>query len=129
MLNRKIGLAGPDPENAAPKPATSEARVERQCTIDKRDHRVDVLAEIRQHLGGIGEGARVVLRDLERLPRKISGRAMAGLRVVGPAVIDQPHVTDRRPGEGRPVTPIDRDRAIEQAERLGNPLSRYWIEG
>ncbi|RDJ93999.1 hypothetical protein B4Q13_17930 [Lacticaseibacillus rhamnosus] len=70
-----------------------------------------------------------VQRDLERLARKIGGLATAGLGRFGPAVIDQPHMADRRPGERQPVMPIDSDRLLEQTERLENPLFRYRIEG
>ena len=86
MLDREIGLTGPDPENAAHKPAAGEARVERQRTVDQPDHGADVLAEISQHEGGVGEDARVVLPRLERLPSKIAGLAASCLRLLGPAV-------------------------------------------
>src|SRR6516164_3530327 len=129
MLDREVGLTGPDPEHAAPIPAASEARVERQRTIDQPDHGADILAEIRQRLRGIGEGARVVLRHLERLSRKSCGLATVGLRRFGPAVIDQPHVVDRRPGKRRPVIGINRDRLLEQSQGRGNPLFRNRIKG
>jgi hypothetical protein len=129
MLDREVGLTGPDPENAAPIPAASEARVERQRTVDQPDHGADILAEIRQRLRGIGEGARVVLRHLERLSRKIGGLATVSLRRFGPAVIDQPHVADRRPGKRRPVIGINRDRLLEQSQGRENPLLRDRIKG
>src|SRR5262249_48296309 len=44
-LNRKVGLARPKPKDAADVPAAREIRVERQCTVHERDHRVDILAE------------------------------------------------------------------------------------
>ena len=75
MLDREIGLAGPNPENAAQIPAAGEARVERQRTVDQRDHAHDILAEIRQHEGGIGEDARVVSATSKRPPSKIDGLA------------------------------------------------------
>src|SRR5262249_54236156 len=118
MRDREIGLAGPHPENAAAKPAAREARIERQCTVYQRDHGVDILAESRLHLCGIGKGPWVVLRDLQRLPRKVDGLAAASLRCFSPTVIYQPHLADRRPGERRPVMLIDRDRLLEQAKRL-----------
>ena len=128
MLDREIVLTGKDPEKAAHKPAAGEARVERQRTVDQPDHGTDILAELRQHLGGVGEDARVVLRHLERLPSKIAGLAAICLRRFGPAVNDEPHVADRRPGKCRPVMRIDRDRLIEQSQSLENPLLRYWKE-
>src|SRR5438309_4287688 len=87
MLDRKIGLAGPQPESAAPEPATGEARVERQCTVDQPDHGTDILAELRQHEGCIGEDARVVLPRLERPPSKIDGHAAKSQRIRDSAVM------------------------------------------
>ena len=68
MLDPEIGLAGPYSEKAAHKPAAGVARVERERAVDQADHRTNVLAEPGQHLGGIGEDARVVLPGLKRLP-------------------------------------------------------------
>src|SRR5438105_1219027 len=107
MLDREIGLTGPEPENAAQIPAVGEARVERQRPVDQPDHRTDVLAEASQHPGGIGEDAWVILPHLKRLPSKIAGLGAGYLRLLGPAVTDEQHVADRRPGKCRPVTPID----------------------
>jgi len=93
MLDRDVGLARPEPENAAHKPAASEAGVERQRAVDQPDHRADILAEIRQRGGGINDGSGGVLPRLQRLPREIDGFG-AGLLRVGPAVLDKPHVAD-----------------------------------
>jgi len=90
MLDRGIGLTGPEPENAAHKPAAGEARVERQRTVDQPYRGADVLAEYSQYKGGVGKDARVVLRRLERLPRKITGLAAGCLGLFGPSVIDEP---------------------------------------
>src|SRR6266851_9235408 len=89
MLDREIGLAVPDPQKAADRPAAGGARVERERAVDQPDHGTDVLAESRQHLGGIGEDARVVLRHLERLSSEIAALAAGCLRLFGPAVIDE----------------------------------------
>src|SRR5216684_2099199 len=124
MLDREIGLAGKYPEKAACIPAASEARVERERTVDQPDHGTDVLAEKSQHEGGVGEDARVVLCHLERLPSKIGGLAAGYFRLFGPAVPDEPQVAHRRPQKCRPVMPIDRDRPLEQSQSLENPLFR-----
>src|SRR4030081_1610169 len=84
MLYREIVLTGPDPEGAARTPAAGKARVERQRTVNEPDHGADVLAEIRQHLRGAGEDARVVLSHVERLPGKIDALAAICLRRFGP---------------------------------------------
>ena len=128
MLDREIGLAGPEPDNAAQKPAAGEARVERERTVDQPRHGTDILAKSRKHEGGVGEDARVVLARLERLPGKIAGFVASCLRYFGPAFSDEPQVAGCRPGECRPVMPIDRDRLLEQSQGFENLLSRYWIE-
>src|SRR5262245_35292304 len=112
MLDRNIGLAGIEPEKAAAIPATGEARIERERTVDQPDCGADVLAEISQHEGGVGKYARVVLCYPERVPSEITGLVAACLRLFGPDLSDKVQVTDRRPGECRPVMPIDRDRLI-----------------
>ena len=47
MLDRDVGLAGPDPEDAANKPAAGVVRVKREGTVDQRHHGADILAERR----------------------------------------------------------------------------------
>ena len=97
------------------------ARVERQRTIDQRYHGADVLAEISQHEGRVGQDARVVLAPLRAPAGQDRCLSTVRLRVFGPAVIDEPHVANRGPGECRPVMPIDRDRLFEQSQRLEEP--------
>jgi len=60
MLRRDVGLAGPDPEDAANKPSVGEVRVEREGTLNQRHHGADVLAERREREGSIRQGARIV---------------------------------------------------------------------
>jgi hypothetical protein len=81
MLDREMGLAGKHPENTAQIPAAGEARVERERTVGQPDHGVDILAESRQHEGGVGEDARIVLARPERLPSKIDTLAAGCLRL------------------------------------------------
>src|ERR1700730_7985111 len=129
MLDRLIGLAGPKPETAAQVPAAGEAWVERERAVDQPDHGADVLAEKRQHEGGVGEDARVVLPRLERLPSKTAGLAAGWVWVFGTTRSDQLQVANRRPGKSRSVMPSDRDRLLEQVQRLENPRLCYWIKG
>src|SRR5438132_13860568 len=124
MLDPEIGLAGPHSEKAAHKPAAGVARVERERTVDNADHRTNILAEPREHLGGIGKDARVVLRHLQRLPSKIAGLAAGCLRLFGPAFDDEPQAAVCRPGECRSVMRIDCDRLVEQSLCLDYALSR-----
>src|SRR5271155_5990350 len=46
MLDREIGLTGPQPENTAQKPAAGEARGEREGTVDQCHRGTDLFAEI-----------------------------------------------------------------------------------
>jgi len=71
MLDREIVLSGKHPDKAAQIPAAGVARIERERTVDQPDHRTDILAELNQRKGSIGEDARVILRGLERLPGNI----------------------------------------------------------
>ena len=66
MLDREIGLTGKYPEKAAHIATAGEARVESERTVDQPYHGANVLAEVSQHEGGVGEDARVVLSRLWR---------------------------------------------------------------
>src|SRR4051794_19041807 len=120
MLDREIVLTGPDPKSAARMPAAGKARVDRQRTVDQSDHGADVLAEIRQREGGVGENTRVVLPRLERLPSKIDALAAVCLRLFGPISSVEVHVAARGQGQCRPVMSIDRDRLFEQSQSHDN---------
>ena len=126
MLDRKIGMAGPKPESAAHIPAAGEAQIERERTVDQPDHGTDVLAEIRQYVGGVGEDAGVVLPRLERLPREIGSLAAGYLWLFGPTFGHESPVTERRPGKRRPVMPVDHDCLFEQSQSIESPFSCYW---
>src|SRR5215831_19168593 len=127
MLDREIGLTGPDSEKAAQQPATGVTRVEPQRSVEQPDHCADILAEASQDLGGVDEDARLVLRHVERLPSEIDGLASGWFWLFGPAVVDQPCVAIRRPGECRSVMAINRDRLLEQSQSFENPLFSYRI--
>src|SRR5205807_7123858 len=83
---------------------------------------------MRQHEGGVGEDARIILRRLERLPGKIDCLATICLRRLSPSLSNEVSVAYRHPGERWPVVLINRDRLFEQSQNLGHPLSRYWKE-
>src|ERR1043166_3131127 len=113
MFDRENVLTGPDPEGAARIPAAGKAWVECQRTVDQPDHRADVLAEIRQQAGGVGEDTGVVLPRLERLSSKVDALAAVCLRLFGPVGSLEVQVADRSQGQCGPVTGIDRDRLFE----------------
>jgi hypothetical protein len=72
MFNCKIGVASPEPEHAAYMPATREAWIEDQCSINQHNHRVDILAEIGQGSGRIGENGSGALKPPPPIPDKPS---------------------------------------------------------
>ena len=106
------GWPAHSPENAADGPAAGVVRVERQRTVDQRDHRADVLAEIGQREGGIRQDARVVAGHFEGPPGEIDALQTVRSGVFAPAVKNQPITADRRPGERGPVMRIARDRLL-----------------
>ena len=114
-----IGLAGPQPEDAADVPAAREARVERQRAVDQRHHGADVLAEIGQREGGIRQDARVVAGHLagpagrNRCPCRRSASG-SSLRAVDEAADD----SRPRPRRGRAR---NADRARSPAPADGAP--------
>jgi hypothetical protein len=58
-------------EDAADVPAASVVWVERQRTINQRHHGADVLAEIRQHDGGIHQDAGILAGHFQGSPGEI----------------------------------------------------------
>jgi len=118
MLDRDAGLARPQPQCAADKPAAREIRVECQRTIGQRHHGADVLAEIGQRLGGVREGARVVASHFQGSPREIGALQSVRPPVFAPVVNKQPITAIRCPGECGPVMRIALDRLLHKTERL-----------
>ena len=118
MLDREIVLTGPEPENATQKPAAGEARGEHEGPVDQRHHGTDILAEIGEDKGSVDQDAWVVLRHLESLPGKIYGLAAGGLRLFGPVLSDEPHLTHRRQRQCRTTVPSDRYRLLQRFQSL-----------
>ena len=113
MLDRDVVLARPESEDAADVPSARETRVERQCAIDQRHHRADILTEIGQRQGGIRQDARVVAGHFQGSPGEIGALQAVSRRIFAPIVKKQPITAERGPGEGGPVTRIARDRLLE----------------
>src|SRR5258708_20530674 len=86
MLDREIVLTGQEPDLAAKIPATGEARVERERTVDQPGHGADVLAETCQHKRGVSEDARVVLPPIASLPGKLDALGAIYLHRVAPSL-------------------------------------------
>src|SRR5947209_3972935 len=106
MLDRDVGLARPQPDDAAEEPAACETRVQLQGPIDQRRRGADVLAEIGEHMGGIREDARIVAGHLQGPPGKIDALAAVRLGILARAIETEPLAADRGPGECRPIARI-----------------------
>jgi len=117
MFEREIGLAGKYPENAAPVPAASEARVEGETTVDQPDRDIDVLAEVSEDEGSECEDVRVLRAASKCPPSKADTGVPRRFRVFGPAAHLEPFVTKGRQGESRAVMRIPFYRLPEQVER------------
>src|SRR6516162_2882197 len=76
MLDREVGLAGPYPELGADQPTTRKARIEGEGAINERQHRIDVLTEIRERIGRINQ----VSGSSPALSRARSARSIAAER-------------------------------------------------
>src|SRR5690242_16407966 len=120
MLDRIVGLARPNPERSADRPATRKIRVEREGTVDQRHHRADVLAEISQRKSGIHQDSRIVTGHLQGSPGEIGSLQTARRRFFAPTVPKQPKTAVRGPGECGSITRIARDRLLKQVQRLGS---------
>jgi hypothetical protein len=66
MVDRDVGLACIQSQDAADEPAAREARVERRCTIDQRNHRAYVFAEIAQRFETLMPRQRLVASPRKR---------------------------------------------------------------
>src|SRR6266481_3195361 len=88
------GLARHIPENAADIPAAGKARVERQRTVDQRDHGTHILAEIGERESGIGERAGIVTGHLEGAPGEIGTLAAVHLGICAQPVQAEPLTAD-----------------------------------
>src|SRR5215471_13766941 len=104
VLDRDVGVARPYPELTADEPAAREVRVERQRTIDQRQHGADVLSEIGQRDRGIRQNARVVAGHFKGSPGEIGALQSVRLPIFAPTVPKQPKTAVRGPGEGGLVT-------------------------
>jgi hypothetical protein len=101
-------------------PSVGEARVQHQSAADNPEHRVEVLTENPQHIGGIGERRSIFLAGDERPARVTHANIAIALEVFAPAVDRYMQTAHRRPAERRPVLRVARIRLLEQGERLQN---------
>jgi hypothetical protein len=95
ILDRENGFAGPQPEGPGDMPASGEARVERQRTIDQRHHRAEILGEIGRRVGGIRQDAGIVAGQFEGSPGEIDALATVYLRIFA---LKHPITAECRPG-------------------------------
>src|SRR5208282_2583754 len=120
VLDRDVGLARPQLEEAADGPAAREARVERQGTIDQRHHGADVLAKIGEREGGIRKDACIVTGFPQGPPCEIDALLRVRPPTLAPIVKRQSSTAERGVGECGAVTRITGDRLLYETERLSD---------
>src|SRR6516225_2360003 len=116
VLYCEIRLSGPELQGAADVPAAREAGVERQSTVDQRHHGTEILAEIAQRKGGIGDGAGIVTGYLQSPTGEIDALATVRRWIIAPGVQAAPIVAERGPSESRPIMRISFDRFFEKLQ-------------
>jgi hypothetical protein len=127
MLDCLIELfASTYPESSAEVPASREAWIQRQRTIDLCDHRTDILTENPQRKCGIGEDGRVVATRLQGPSSEIDTFATMRVGIVAAAIGSQPHVAIRSPGQRRPVTRIACDGLFKEAKSIRELRARRY---
>src|SRR6516225_9200389 len=80
MLDREIGLPGPQSQPAAVDPARGIARVELKATIDQCGRRVEIPAGVAERVGSPAKSIGVVASTVQRLTGKIDGSPSVQLR-------------------------------------------------
>ena len=93
MLEPELRLASKDPNQSAPVPSTSAARIEGQTTVDQAERDLDVLARGCEQRTREGEDVRVVRGAAQRPSRQIDTGAPGRRGILGPAVDFEPCVT------------------------------------
>ena len=84
-------------------PATREDWIEGQRSVNQRHHRVDILAEISQGSGGIGENGWVIPANAKRPACEIQAAAACRRRVIRPAATKEILVAHCAQSKGGPV--------------------------
>jgi hypothetical protein len=84
MLVGEIGPISPEPHPAAPSPALREARVELESTVDQCEGGRNILTEVTERIGRIGEDSWIIPGRLESSLSEPHAVA-ACLRLVDPA--------------------------------------------
>ena len=114
MLDRQTGLARVQPKPTACQPTLSKARIKSETPIDHPNGGTNVLTEISECLGGVGQGTRVARRRTDSLLCKINGFAAVRLLVFGPAVEIDLDMAECRNRKSTPISWIALDRPLEQ---------------
>src|ERR1700720_2547132 len=117
MLDRGIGLPGPQPKPATVLPTPSETLVNLQRAIGERHSGVDVFPKVPERVGGCGEHFWVVASGPQSPPSKIDASAAARLRELGPTVNMQVVMAPRRQGKSPAVLWVALDRLPQQFKR------------
>jgi hypothetical protein len=90
MLERRVGLTSKEPEQSAPVPPASAARVEGKTAVDQPKRDIDILAEIFEDKGCEREDVRVVSAATKCPSSKIYTGVPGGFRVFGQPLTSSP---------------------------------------
>src|SRR5438477_2210267 len=100
-------------------PPARKAWIERHDAVRQRHHGADILAEIAQHVSGIGQDARVIAGGFQRSPREIGTLTPIRVRIFAAIVQKQPNAAECGPSERRSVAWIACNRLLDEAKSLG----------
>src|SRR5271168_4773510 len=106
MLDREIGVPGPQSQPTAVDPAAGIARIELDATIDQCGRRIEIPAGVAERVGSPAKGIWVVASAAQCALGKIDGAPAVQLGIIGPAADVEMSVTLRRQGEGEIVVRI-----------------------
>ena len=116
MLQCEIEFASPYPEDAAPVPTDSEARVKSETAIYQPYHDIEILAKPSKSHGRTAKNIRVIRGDSKCSSGEIETYEPVFVPVIGPAVVVQLIVVMRRGSKRGTIVRILLDRSCEQVE-------------
>ena len=119
MLDRQIGISSKQAKPTAPIPGMSEARVERESSIDQREGGINVLAEAPEHDRDPADHIGVVGGEADGLPGKRDGRPAIFLfiAIVGPVEVLKIGAVASGLSKSKAIARLAGNRLSKQVER------------
>jgi hypothetical protein len=123
MVEREFGLTGKDPEQPAPVPSASMARVEGQTAVDQADGDTDILVKVSESEGGKCQNVGIIGADAQRLSRQTDTLQPNCVHIFGPIHHLKRFGDMGRKRESRTVLRIPFDHLLEQVKCLRQLVS------